>query len=210
MCWSFKVSFYTFIVSVIASSYLWLRNKKNDRLFSCYIFSIGLIQGIEALGWYSVNTRNDKLNKIAGRFLEIGIWLQFVMLYSYMYYSTKNILFLYLTTIFLFVMLKSTNKKHKITLNCNFDKTLLTTNNLERKCSIEWNWLGNNPVNINHILYLIGLFLPIIFIKDKRIKYLIIIPILTYIFAAYKYNKTNVWSGYWCLISNIWIPFLLI
>lgn len=49
MCWSFKVSLYTFIAATVASYYLWFRNRKNDRIFSVYIFAIGLMQGIEAL-----------------------------------------------------------------------------------------------------------------------------------------------------------------
>jgi hypothetical protein len=205
MCWSFKVSIYTFIASLIASSYLWIRNKKNDRLFGVYIFIVGLIQGIEALAWYSIEHKNKKLNIIAGTLLQVGIWLQFVILYCYMYYSTKNKLYLYaFIASILFLILRI--KKNKVTLNCNFNKKLLTSNDIEKHCSLEWNWLSNKPLNNGTLLYIAGLLYPLLNIKDRRTKYMIMIPILNYIFSVYKFNNTKVWSGYWCLTSNIWIP----
>jgi len=111
--------------------------------------------------------------------------------------------------IFLLLIIIS-NKNYKVTLNCNYNKDLLTTNELERKCAIEWNWLGDIPLSPGVIFYILGLLFPLLTVKDKRTKYIIMIPLLTYIFSIYKYNQTKVWAGYWCLTSNAWIPFALI
>ena len=205
MCWSFKVSLYTFIASLLSSFYLWARNKRSDRLFAVYIFVVGFMQGVEALAWYSIEHNNKKLNIIAGTLLEVSIWLQFIILYCYMYYSTKNKIYLYATIAFA-VLLVQRYKSHRVTLNCNFNKALLTSNDVEKHCSLEWNWLSNRPFSYNIMLYIIGLMSPMLTLKDRRVKYMIMIPILNYIFSVYKYNNTKVWAGYWCLTTNIWIP----
>ncbi len=64
MCWSFEVSLLSGMFSYIVATYLWIRNYKNDRMFSIGIFTFSSIQWCDALLWHDLKSRNDsELNR---------------------------------------------------------------------------------------------------------------------------------------------------
>lgn len=203
MCWSFEVSLFTFVAAILASAYLFRRNQKNDRLYAVYIFVVGLVQGAEALAWYAVNNDQKSLRSFSGMLTEAIIMLQIVFVYGYMYYKTRNSIYLVILAIYLGVLIRivSTHKKYDIEKTCNENA----------ECGLSWSWLepntGLSPGVL--LLYFIPLGIPLFITQDRRRFLMVLIPILTYIFSVYKFGKTKLWGGYWCLTSNLWIPVAL-
>lgn len=203
MCWSFEVSLFTFVAAVLASAYLFRRNQKNDRLYAVYIFVVGLIQGAEALAWYGVNNDRKSLRSFSGMLTHAVIMLQIVLVYGYMYYKTRNAIYLAVLAAYLGILIRVVvaNRKYDIEKTCNENA----------ECGLSWSWLeSNNGLNPWTLwLYLLPFALPLIITPDRRRFLMVLIPILTYIFSVYKFGKTKLWGGYWCLTSNVWIPVAL-
>lgn len=203
MCWSFEVSITTFIAATAAAIYLFKRNRKNDRFYATYIFVVGLMQGVEALAWYSINNKDKKLNEISGRFSEIFIWSQVLLVYLYLYMSSKKLSYLAVLIVTLVLMSMRIGKSAPYSIyrnpNCN----------ARTECHLEWNWINPSVIDPLVGLYMLALFLPILLVKDRRRNWMLLVPIITLLFSYYKFNNTKVWSGYWCIATNLWIPIAL-
>jgi hypothetical protein len=202
MCWSFKVSLFTFLIAIFAASYLWFRNKTNDRFFSVYIFVVGLMQGVEALGWYSIDTDNKDMNKISGGLTEFVIYFQIISLHFYLYLISKNSIYLCISllAIGLWIYQVQQKKIYYVDVNCK---------NKNEACHMTWSWLSNN-FGIIRLIYLILLTYPLFyFINDIRSKIILIFSFLTYLYSIYSYSQTNTWGSFWCWTVNLSFPFLL-
>lgn len=199
MCWSFKVSLFTFLLAIFAASYLWVRNKPNDRFFSIYIFVVGLIQGVEALGWYSIDTNNTNMNYVAGFLTEFVIFFQIIFLHFYLYLTSQNNMYLCISLLAFGLWIYEIQKR----------KIYFVDVNCMQYCHMRWSWISNNH-SIIRIIYLIFLAYPLIyFIKDIRSKIVLTFGIITYLYSVYTYSQTNTWGSFWCWTVNLSIPFLL-
>jgi hypothetical protein len=94
MCWSFDVSLGTLIFGTLCSIYLYTRNGPNDILYAIYIFVIGLMQGADAIAWYSIDNSIPSLNKFAAILSFILINIQIPIIYLYLYKTTGQNLYL--------------------------------------------------------------------------------------------------------------------
>jgi hypothetical protein len=203
MCWSFDVSLGTFIFATLCSMYLYSRNDANDRLYAVYIFVIGLMQGSDALAWYSIDNSLPSLNKLAAILSRVLIGTQVLMIYWYLYISTGQSF--YLNTVFVNILyffyigylVWNDYNSFKITVKSN----------CKNECHLEWSWLFKMS-DIEYwsifILYLLFILYPLWILKDHR-KYLMIgITLLTLMYSLYKYKETTVWGSYWCSMINLW------
>ena len=204
MCWSFEVSLGTLIFATVGSIYLYGRNEPNDRLYAVYIFVIGLMQGVDALAWYSIDNAMLMLNKFSGILSRIFIAIQVPLIYWYLYKITgdkiySNVLFAFVGYIlYVGYLIWNEYDSFKITVNSN----------CKNECYLEWSWLykiTDVKYWIVFIMYSALLLYPLLLFNDKR-KYLMMgIPVLTLLYSLYKFNKTNAWGSYWCSAINLWV-----
>lgn len=203
MCWSFDVSLGTFIFATVCSLYLYNRNEPNDRLYAIYIFSVGLMQGADALAWYSIDNSIPKLNKFAAILSRILIGLQLPMIYWYLYKSTgksiySNVFFINIVYIlYILYLVWNEYDSFKITINPR------CTN----ECHLEWSWLfemSELKYWIIFSIYWLFMLYPFWLLKDNRKYLFIIISLLTLMYSLYKFSKTNKWGSYWCSMINLW------
>jgi hypothetical protein len=203
MCWSFDVSLGTFIFSTLCSTYLYIRNDSNDRLFAVYIFVVGLMQGADAIAWYSIDNSIPSLNKFAAILSRVLIGSQILMIYWYLYKSTDQSFYLNAVIVnilyFFYVVYKVWNE---------YDSFKITVNpNCKNECHLKWSWLFKMS-DIKYwtifIAYFLFLGYPLWLLKDRRKYFMIVIPILTLLYSLYKFKETNIWGSYWCSTINLW------
>lgn len=204
MCWSFEVSLGTLIFATLGSLYLFNRNRSNDRFYAYFIFVISLMQGADALAWFSINNSLPNLNKYSSILARILIAAQIPLIYWYLYKTTFDKKYLNVCTNFIGYFIYVAYIIWK-----DYPKFAITTkNNCNNDCHLEWSWLPPlNKLNYWLVFLLYGslLLYPLITIEDKRRPIMILIPVLTLLYSLYKYRETKIWGSYWCSAINIWI-----
>jgi hypothetical protein len=198
MCWSFEVSALTFIASLTAFIYLCARNKKNDRFYAIYILVVGIMQGVEALAWYSINHQKETLNRWSAVLSHVAIWSQPLIVYAYLYGSTRKSVFLLGLCVLSAYMIKVFYE-----VATRFESYKITVSRVG--CHLEWSWLPERFI-FGSFIYFLLLAYPMLALKDRRRPYMILMVILTLTYALYECAGTRAWAGYWCLTANLWIP----
>jgi hypothetical protein len=204
MCWSFDVSIISFLIASVSSFYLYTRNMRNDRLYAVYIFVIGLMQGSDALAWYSIDNAIPKLNKIVGILSWLLIVFQIPMIYGYLYKTTRQSFYLNVIIAFIgyivYVGYRIWNEYESIKITVK--------PNCKNDCHLEWNWLPTGITDIKHwitiIAYSVIMLYPLLLFNDRRKILMILIPVLTLMYSLYKFKETRVWGSYWCSTINLW------
>lgn len=204
MCWSFEVSLGTLIFATVGSIYLYRRNEQNDRLYALYIFTIGLMQGADALAWYSIDNAMPALNKISAILSAIFIILPTPAIYWYLHKMTGDKI--YLNVFFAFAV-------YMLFVGCwiwyKYDSFKITLNpTCKDECHLEWSWLykmTDVKYWIVFITYSLLMAYPLWLFNDKRQYLMIGIPVVTLLYALYKFGNTNAWGSYWCSIINLWV-----
>lgn len=199
MCWSFEASLGTLIFATACSAYLYVRNIQSDRLYAVYIFVTGLMQGIDAMAWYSIDNMMPMLNKIAAVLSRILISVQIPLIYWSTGESKYSIVVYAFALYLLYVM---------YVIWTYYDDFKITVDNkCKEGCHLNWSWIF--PINNMEYLgiffvYCALLLYPLCMTKDRR-KYMMIgIPLITLVYALYKYGETKMWGSYWCWIINLW------
>ena len=203
MCWSFNVSLGTLIFATVCSLYLYNRNDQNDRLYAVYVFAIGLMQGVDALAWYSIDNSIPSLNKFAAILSKVFIGLQVPMIYWYLYKSTGKSIYLNVilaNIVYLFYigyLVWNEYDSFKITVNST----------CKNECHLEWSWLfkmSELKYWIIFIIYSLFILYPLWLLNDHRKYLFIMISILTLMYSLYKFSETHQWGSYWCSMINLW------
>uniref|UniRef100_A0A6C0I6Q8 Uncharacterized protein n=1 Tax=viral metagenome TaxID=1070528 RepID=A0A6C0I6Q8_9ZZZZ len=203
MCWSFDVSLGTFIFGTLCSIYLYTRNGPNDIFYAVYIFVIGLMQGADAIAWYSIDNSIPSLNKFAAILSFILINIQIPTIYLYLYKTTGQKLYLNVVIAYMGYILYTLYQ-----IWVQYDSIKITVKpNCKNECHLDWSWLV--PIrNIIHwiivFLYLFLLVYPIMLIRNQKKYLMIMISVLTFMYSLYKFRETNIWGSYWCSMINLW------
>jgi hypothetical protein len=203
MCWSFDVSLGTLIFATVCSLYLYNRNDPNNRLYAVYVFAIGLMQGVDAIAWYSIDNSIPSLNKFSAILSRVLIGLQVPMIYWYLYKSTGKSIYLNVVLaniVYLFYigyLVWNEYESFKITVNST----------CKNECHLEWSWLfkmSELKYWIIFIIYSFFIIYPLWLLNDHRKYLFIIISILTLMYSLYKFSETHQWGSYWCSMINLW------
>lgn len=208
MCWSFEVSLGTLAFVAAGSVYLYLRNHHNDRFYAVYIFIISLMQGTDAMAWYSIDRSMPELNHLSAVLSSILINAQIPLIYGYLSATTKNSRYypifvvstMYLLYSIYYVFHDNEAKGYKVTVNENC-----------KECHLSWSWLRPFTTNSQwllaamFVLYSLGVLYPLFTTRDKRNVWMIFIWFMTLFYAVLKYANTREWGSYWCSIVNIWV-----
>lgn len=198
MCWSFDVSLGTFLFASLCSFYLYSRNRPNDRLYALYIFVIGLMQGADALAWYSIENAIPSLNKFAAVLSRIFIALPVLVIYLYLHKSITSLVF-GIMMYFVYTVYQIWNQYDSINISVK--------PNCKNECHLEWSWLTPNkyvPFFLYLFVYLTLLLYPLYIVKDRRTILMIAIPVLTLLYSLYRFSETNAWGSHWCSSINLW------
>jgi hypothetical protein len=203
MCWSFDVSLGTFIFGTLCSIYLYKRNGPNDIIYAIYIFVIGLMQGADAIAWYSIDNSIPSLNKFAAILSFILINIQIPTIYLYLYKTTGQNLYLNIVIAYMGYILYTLYQ-----IWVQYDSIKITVKpNCKNDCHLDWSWLVPIRSIIHWIIVLLYLFLlvyPIMLIRNWKKYFMITIPVLTFMYSLYKFRQTNIWGSYWCSMINLW------
>lgn len=207
MCYSPKASITSWWILALMSLFLWYRNERFDRALSIFVFTLGLVQLIE----YGIHSGTDPHQ--SGRALYITLWLQCLVLaigvFIFIRSSkdpdnpslTENIVHTIAGwNLFLFAII------FVVTLVLSFTSDNTFSAAPGPSGHIEWYMNGQPFLGKWGVLYLIGVFVPLILIfayymwADVGIALLILYGVLsaTYVLATY---PPAAFSSMWCYLA---------
>ena len=216
MCYNETVSLITWIIVVCISILMYKRNKANDRWNATFIITFTLIQLLEAVLWISIKHNNVHLNQIITRTVLVALWLQ-PLVQTYMGYITTGSNFLFILSIVL-ALVFTYYTIYAITSSKNFYTSpgqschLVWHQSKDSMTSANLSTCGNNNdtglfLTKNKyltILYLIGLFVPLLFMIPKWQGYVLLFVGITSFTYAKLTSSPQEFSSMWCYVAIIY------
>lgn len=198
MCYSASVSFITFVIGILISYQLYLRNNGNDRWIALFIVSFILIQLLEGIMWV-YKDKGLTVPKIMSYLVLITLICQpLAQIYGLLSSGNKltdNMRLFFKLGFCLLVILGLI-----VSLN------IIPKNILVGKCGhLDWNltFKNKNYWNIFSVIYLLFLIFPLFFIEPKwRGIILALYLILSAFWIAYVYGAKE-FSSMWCFVAII-------
>jgi heme A synthase len=210
MCWNKEVSMATYITVIVLVVILYRRNIGADRHLAIFSAAFVTIQLLEFFAWLSIEKKDRKLNDLVTRLILIFLWSQ-PLVNSYMGLkgaSSKTGKFIMLLAVIVFVML--------------FLGAIVTAlrGTFETRtgpnCHLVWyrKPSPNKPEkgNSNGFMadysflvgfYLVGLFLPLLFIRPFRKGLALSVLGLGLLLISRKMGSKEEFSSWWCWIAGV-------
>lgn len=211
MCYSVEASLTAWVISYAIAIYLFYRNQNYDRWNAAFIISFSTIQLIEAGLWLTnpKNPNNSDINGMLTKILLIVLLCQ-PLVQSFMgYKNTESDILFYMSIVFLLILvygfLKITSNAslegHGVTFNSSVGENghLVWERNDTKESQNEL-FLGPNWIVW---LYLLGLFLPLLFMKEYRGLPLLAVGLGTFYYNT-KYSNTKEFGSMWCYSAVIY------
>jgi len=209
MCWNKEISIVTFIVVIVIVIILYNRNLGADRHLAIFSVAVVIIQLLEFFAWLSIEKRKKNMNQLVTRLILITLWSQ-PLINSYMAYRNvvkeeqpkilKETILLgcigLFSLMFLIALINASKGsfKTKPGSNCH----LIWTRNNKIK-----NFMSNDKYG--GLIYLIGLFLPLLFIKPfKKGLSLVILGAILLAIARSMSSKKE-FGSWWCWIAFVFV-----
>lgn len=192
MCYSTRSSLVAWIVAVSIAVYLLKRNQNYDRWIAIFILTFTIIQLLEAGIWVTnpqngVNTQNRTMTSL----LFIALMCQ-PLVQSYLgYRSTGAPILLSLTYLYLFLVIYQIVRVAKA--KGNIYSTVGPNGHLQWNINGE-ELMGNSVIGI---LYIMGLLIPLFFMKNGKGIPLITIGVLTLLWSL-KQSGNREFGSLWC------------
>lgn len=207
MCFNFQTSFVAWLLSVSISIYLIHRNRNYDRWNAMFIITFTTIQLLEGLMWLNFESNSslstkDNINSMLTKVILLALLTQ-PLVQSYFGYKFTGAIFLQvLTYIFLAILIWGFLLVLKP--NSNFHTTIGPNGHLvwNRDRGANKNGGSSSFVPMSW-LYLLGLFIPLLFMKDYRGIPLIAVGLGTFAYSWY-YTTRSEFSSMWCITSVIY------
>lgn len=198
MCFSTQSSFLAWTLSYSIAIYLYLRNQNYDRWNAAFIISFSSIQLIEAGIWSTIDESPSNINSLLTCMILLVLLSQ-PLVQTYMGYknvenaSSKKTL--YIASI-LFIILFGIGLYRVSKNGSSFSSTVGPNGHLiwNDPSSSNSSFLGSGLIIS---LYLLGLFIPLLFMKEYRGIPLLVIGLITF-FYNLKYSGTNEFGSMWC------------
>lgn len=204
MCFSFESSIIAWVIAFCISLYLFNRNRKYDRWNALFIFTFTLIQLIEAGLW---SNKNSNLDSTYIALIILVLSLQpLAQTYGGWLYTRNNILkmllYIYIAiVIYSLIRIGDKNNEMYSTVGKN-GHLVWNVKNKGKNVPI----LGNSIVGI---LYLFGLFFPLLYQNPYNGIPLLLVGILT-AFYSFSRSSTKEFGSLWCFTAVIYSVIALI
>lgn len=190
MCFNVQVSLLAWVISVAISCYLIHRNRNYDRWNAAFILSFSSIQLLEAGLWV---TTDPETNSSLTKLILLVLVSQPLVQCSFGYLYTKAPLLLWMAMLFGFIFLWALYRV--LTAQPGQFKTEVGPNrHLMWTDSSKGSLLGNSFITT---LYLLGLFVPLFFMKNSKGLPLIIVAFLT-VAASLYFAPGREFGSFWC------------
>lgn len=207
MCFSRNVSLITYVVVMLMVIILFIRNKNADRHIAIFSAVFVIIQLLEGIAWGSIEEGDRNQNDFVTRLILVFLWLQpissiiGVMLYSPPTTVTGQNFVSVLIIVYLILFYNAI-----VTASAGEFETTKGEN-----CHLVWNRTvegKNNGFMSNHsipsMLYMLGLFLPLLLIKPfKKGLIMTILGVVTLFIARFNSSAEEV-SSWWCWVAGTW------
>lgn len=197
MCFDTTSSFLSWGISVAIAAYLYKRNKESDRFYALFILCFSLIQLLEGLIWLDLDSK--KFVPLLTTLILIGLCLQpIVQTFGSVKYQTssdESIANLQITGawfvlgVFLYQIYKFIGSKNYSIVG--------------EKGHLVWT-TSSTPNGIFKteiaIIYLLGLFLPLVIIPTTKNCILALIGVITFGYSWLK-TRSKEFGSYWCFTA---------
>lgn len=208
MCWNKEVSMTTFIITIMAAVFLFIRNDNNDRWIAIFAATVGLMQLAEYFMWSDQTC--GKINKYASIFALIVLLLEpLVNIGCGLYYSDSKVFFKYLLIAYIiFVCYIYTacvrNKEIKLCGTSMCDMPQGNSFFGRKLCNLKWFFLDNFRKNKASMLWIIFLLLPFLMVKPISQGLALAAIGIGTIMVAYA-TSSSAFGSLWC-----WLAILLV
>ncbi len=199
MCFSVEASLSAWILANGISLYLFYRDKNYDRWNAAFITTFSTIQLIEAGIWMSINKGSKTMNNLLTKLAFIILLMQ-PLVQSYMGYRyTKNIILYLMTFVFLGILIGGfiTVGKSKPE---QFYSSVGSSGHLVWHNNSSDNFSGGGIIPY---LYMGGLVIPLLFMKEYRGIPLLAVGLITAIYSISS-SKAGEFGSLWCFTSVLY------
>ncbi len=190
MCFSFQSSINAWFLAMIPAVYMLMRNDIYDNWIPLLILVIAQIQIMEALIWVSIKNKDDRTNEYVTRILCYLLWSQPLMNSVIGYFNTKETVLIY----FIFVYTLANLYNYYTSKSDNFESFVGQGGHLVWNREKQATILGNGFMII---LYMIGLLVPLFWLKNKAMSSITIgFAIVTFLYAQMSFKEAM--GSIWC------------
>lgn len=193
MCFSFESSIKSWIYALLACILLLLISSCNQLAVWISVFTLTFtqIQIIEAMIWRDINNgKNSDLVK----YIPVLLWFQPLIQCLFGFSYSKNYLLLGLSFVYMTIILKELYSKDTFSATISEDHHIIWNRyNINNKPIFI---LGDSDLYI--LIYLLGMFIPLLFIKNNITKYVLLgYGIGSILYTGYFY-KQDEFNSLWC------------
>jgi hypothetical protein len=219
MCYDQKSSFTAWIIGFLAGTLLFLRNRPNDRWIGMFVIIFTGIQYVEYKIWQSIDDNKPKNNEYWTKVALLNLWMQAIALtigafvWGHVTANTK-VYFMLLLFAFVFMvlfMIKAVNsiidreKTFKTVIGPNGHLVWRQYDTHEGNATISGYFIDKDYTIFAGLVYLIGLFLPHLFmVQETRVVSLILFGLITFLYSHINYWASGEFSSMWCYMSVIY------
>ena len=201
MCFSKESSLITWIVAYCIGFVVLQKGTKDSTWKALFLLTFSLIQLLEAIAWYSIETDNKSLNSNITKIILLALWMQPIVNILcainlgntgsfnkiFKYYAIP----LFLMLIYALYRIFFTNEQFETIVGPTGHLVWKSEHGIPGKLNS-----GNIVFAIMPVLYFVGLTFPLYFMEKNAGP--LIIMITTVVWSLYNYYKTKEFSSMWC------------
>lgn len=191
MCWSFRVSITSWLISLVSGLFLLSRGKKNDKVFAVLILTYSSMQLWEALMW--LDQKCGKLNKTATILAYFALWSHVLAIGVGLYLEQKVVWPVILGMVFIVASLVLMPKKFQ----CSKPGS--------GECHLKWGF------HESFYLYVFAAAMVLAMLYIRPIWKAVVVCalfIVSFVLSS-MYAKRTVGS-FWCFVAAIFSPIFII
>lgn len=217
MCYSKEASFLAWGIALGLGALLWRRNKKYDRWNAAFLWTFTLVQFFEGFVWVSMEQKNKVMNSVATAFILLVLVSQ-PLVQTYMGWTTQQRsskstgprndrdVLLYMLMIYAGIFGATLIRLFTERFHSTVGRDGHLVWHARKRSGESVAFLGGDSSGISQfvtLMYLLGLFVPLLFMEGNRGLPLIAIGIGT---ALYSWARTRgeEFSSMWCFTSVIY------
>jgi hypothetical protein len=210
MCFTKEVSFAAWLVSIIIAACIYLKDTSSsiNRWLAAFIVAFSTMQLLEAGVWISIENGNGKWNEIFTVLIFLSLLVQPLIQTYFGYIATKNIVLQILTWacvgLLIWGIYKAFTNRYQSQVGPNGHLIWYRLVGQGKAVTdFKQEPLLMSPYYIVIILYMLGLFVPLLFLGSAGIP-LLLIGLGTLAFSCYMYYETGEVSSIWCFSAILY------